>query len=300
MCSRFQIGSNSPLANRKARMFWAASLPRKWSIRKTCSSSKTSCTHVVEGLGAGQVGAERLLHDHPGPVGQPGLAQHLDHGAVGGRAGCSGSAAAGRSPPISFSALATASASAVRARSVVGTKLSRFRTRPTAAARSCPWRTRRRRAGPGGGTPRRSARWSSVADDAALGQHARLRQVEQAGQELARRQVARRAEQHDDVGLDLVTPPPPRSPSFVVLMPAGSSFSSETLPPMILATDSSGSFWSSVIQSVGSGRPSTCGQSEPKMTRSSPMSPTISSTSSSQNGLIHTWCRNVTTGSSVK
>ena len=33
---RFQIGSNSPLAKRKARMFCAASLPRKWSIRKIC------------------------------------------------------------------------------------------------------------------------------------------------------------------------------------------------------------------------------------------------------------------------
>ena len=44
MWLRCQIGSNSPLANRKARMFWAASLPRKWSIRKICSSSKTSCS----------------------------------------------------------------------------------------------------------------------------------------------------------------------------------------------------------------------------------------------------------------
>ena len=41
---RFQIGSNSPLANRNARMFCAASLPRKWSIRKTCRSRKVSCT----------------------------------------------------------------------------------------------------------------------------------------------------------------------------------------------------------------------------------------------------------------
>ena len=41
---RFQIGSNSPLANRKARMFCAASLPRKWSMRKICRSRKVSCT----------------------------------------------------------------------------------------------------------------------------------------------------------------------------------------------------------------------------------------------------------------
>ena len=42
--SRFQIGSNRPLANRKARMFCAASLPRKWSMRKICSSANISCT----------------------------------------------------------------------------------------------------------------------------------------------------------------------------------------------------------------------------------------------------------------
>ena len=41
---RFQIGSNRPLANRKARMFCAASLPRKWSIRKICRSRNVSCT----------------------------------------------------------------------------------------------------------------------------------------------------------------------------------------------------------------------------------------------------------------
>ena len=44
MWSRFQIGSNSPLAKRKARMFSAASLPRKWSMRKICSSAKVSCS----------------------------------------------------------------------------------------------------------------------------------------------------------------------------------------------------------------------------------------------------------------
>ena len=48
MWLRFQIGSNSPLAKRNARMFCAASLPRKWSIRKICSSSKTSCSCGVE------------------------------------------------------------------------------------------------------------------------------------------------------------------------------------------------------------------------------------------------------------
>jgi hypothetical protein len=36
--SRFQIGSNSPLAKRNAMTFWTVSFPRKWSIRKIWSS----------------------------------------------------------------------------------------------------------------------------------------------------------------------------------------------------------------------------------------------------------------------
>ena len=55
------------------------SLPRKWSIRKTCSSSQ----HLVHGpvelaepLGRGP---ERLLVDHPGPRRQPVLAEPLGH-----------------------------------------------------------------------------------------------------------------------------------------------------------------------------------------------------------------------------
>ena len=44
MCCRFQIGSNSPFANRNARMLSTDSLPRKWSILKTRDSSKTECT----------------------------------------------------------------------------------------------------------------------------------------------------------------------------------------------------------------------------------------------------------------
>ena len=47
MWLRFQIGSNRPLAKRKARMFCAASLPRKWSIRKICSSAKVSCSAAL-------------------------------------------------------------------------------------------------------------------------------------------------------------------------------------------------------------------------------------------------------------
>src|SRR5665648_444269 len=41
---RFQTAPISSLANRSTCRFWVASLPRKWSIRKTCCSSSTSCT----------------------------------------------------------------------------------------------------------------------------------------------------------------------------------------------------------------------------------------------------------------
>ena len=47
---RFQIGSNRPLAKRNARMFWAASLPRKWSMRKIWASSNVSCTKSLSAI----------------------------------------------------------------------------------------------------------------------------------------------------------------------------------------------------------------------------------------------------------
>ena len=82
---RFQIGSNRPLAKRNARMFCAASLPRKWSMRKTCDSSKTLVDEVVELHRALEVVPERLLHDHAGAGGEVGVAQHLHHGLRGPR-----------------------------------------------------------------------------------------------------------------------------------------------------------------------------------------------------------------------
>ena len=47
---RFQIGSNRPLAKRNARMFCAASLPRKWSMRKIWRSRKVSCTWSLSAI----------------------------------------------------------------------------------------------------------------------------------------------------------------------------------------------------------------------------------------------------------
>src|SRR6201992_3486720 len=72
---RFQIGSNKPLAKRNARMFCAASLPRKWSIRKICSSAKTSCSCALSDTAAGEIGAEGLLQDAPAALAQPAAAQ---------------------------------------------------------------------------------------------------------------------------------------------------------------------------------------------------------------------------------
>ena len=76
---RCQIGSNSPLAKRKARMLSAASLPRKWSMRKICRSSKTSCRLAFSDRALSQVGAERLLHDDPAVLDQPGVAERVHH-----------------------------------------------------------------------------------------------------------------------------------------------------------------------------------------------------------------------------
>ena len=81
---RFQIGSNSPLAKRRARMFCAASLPRKWSMRKICDLVERSVHLRVELDRALQVGPERLLHDHPGALDELRLPQHVDHIERGG------------------------------------------------------------------------------------------------------------------------------------------------------------------------------------------------------------------------
>ncbi len=47
MWLRFQIGSNNPLAKRKARMLSAASLPRKWSMRKIWFSVNVACSAAL-------------------------------------------------------------------------------------------------------------------------------------------------------------------------------------------------------------------------------------------------------------
>ena len=74
---RCQIGSNSPLANRNARMFCAASLPRKWSIRKICSSVEHLVQAAVQLPGRREVDPEGLLQHDPAVLDQVGIAQCL-------------------------------------------------------------------------------------------------------------------------------------------------------------------------------------------------------------------------------
>ena len=86
MCCRFQIGSNKPFAKRNARMLSAASLPRKWSIRKIWLSSKVWCSASLSFTARREIRAERLLHDDAGPGGEPDLAELLhDFGRRGRR-----------------------------------------------------------------------------------------------------------------------------------------------------------------------------------------------------------------------
>src|SRR5579875_1934592 len=110
MCWRFQIGSNSPFANRKARMLSTDSLPREWSIRRICDSSKTlwyawfrsraEARSVPNGFSA-------MTRDPSARPMAPIIAT-TDLAAAGGTARwnsrCGG-------PPISFSAFSTATAS---------------------------------------------------------------------------------------------------------------------------------------------------------------------------------------------
>ena len=78
MWSRFQIGSNSPLAKRSASRLSTDSLPRKWSMRKMLRLVEDGVERGVERLRRREVGAERLLGDHAGAGGQPGGAEHGD------------------------------------------------------------------------------------------------------------------------------------------------------------------------------------------------------------------------------
>ncbi len=199
MCSRFQMGSNSPLANRKARMFWAASFPRKWSIRKTCSSSKTSWTTAFRRWRREQVGAERLLHDDPGTVGQPRprracAPRRRRHGA-----GCSGSAGDGARRRASASACSTALARPADPADPGDVADAFAEPVPVVVGDLAPGELVAGGSGPGAGTRTSSSSSSEVATIRHSGQQSGSGEMEEAGQELAAGQVAGGPEEDDHV-----------------------------------------------------------------------------------------------------
>ena len=198
MWLRFQIGSNRPLAKRKARMFWRRLLPQEVVDPVDLLLGEGLVERGVEGPGAGQVGAEGLLHDDPRPVDEAGLAGGSARRSAPRPAGCSGSAAGGarlrarrrpwRPPRPARRGRRPAARSAACARSP-----------PTAPRRRHGWRTR-------------SQAWRAKSPellvghvvqrgghDAAFGDQAGAREVEQAREQLPAGEVPGGPEQHDDV-----------------------------------------------------------------------------------------------------
>ena len=51
------------------------SLPRKWSMRRICSSSRCRAQLLLKLAGGLEVVAEWLLDDHPASLGEAGLAE---------------------------------------------------------------------------------------------------------------------------------------------------------------------------------------------------------------------------------
>ena len=157
--------------------------------------------HVVEGDRAGQVGPEGLLHDDPRPLDQLGVGQHLDHVAV----------RCGRDAEIVQPARLTADGVLGLAHGLgqrLGPGRSRAEGQPSLEVGPLQQRDLARGvlvagvagqvaevlvAQVAGGAP----------DDPVLGHHPGHGEVEQPGQQLACRQVARGAEEDDDMRLDL-------------------------------------------------------------------------------------------------
>src|SRR6516162_10185196 len=116
MCSRFQIGSKSPLANRNARMLSTDSLPRKWSIRNTCDSSKTACTAAFSeraDLRSVPNGFSMITRELAEASPEEPSIPTIDSNAVGGMARWNSRLTGPdhREPPIVFSAASTADTS---------------------------------------------------------------------------------------------------------------------------------------------------------------------------------------------
>ena len=198
---RFQIGSKRPLANRNARMFWAASLPRKWSIRKICSSRKTSCTSALSATADARSvpnGFSMMIRDRSTRPGRLELVDHVERGL-------------GRDAEVVEAAyVARRRPARPRPRAPGRDGLAAGRLRDVAEQR------RERRPPLVGdlalaellaGRPGELVELLVVevlhrgADDPGVVEQVGLGQPQQPGQQLAAGQVAGRAEQHDDVRL---------------------------------------------------------------------------------------------------
>ena len=200
MWLRFQTGSNMPLAKRSASRFWTASRPRKWSIRKTRSSAKTACTSALSSRALVEVGAERLLEDHPRALGQPGRRRAPRPWRRTRRAGSTGSAggAARRRAPSRPRRPPRAAASGSSALNALNASGAANRSHALAGRAPSPIGAR----GRARGSPRPIPPLAGGADDpVALRHQPRAVEVEEARQQLAPGEVAERAEEDDHVVL---------------------------------------------------------------------------------------------------
>ena len=166
-------------------------------MRKIWLSSNVACSASLSFTALGEVGAERLLHDDAGAFGQPDLAESLHHFGRG-----RGRDAQVVQPGDVAAELVLELADDLRQRLVAGrlahVEEPRRERLPVVVGHAVVRELVERAA--------RVAAEAVVvevverrADDAALGQQARLREVEQPGQQLAAGEVAGRAEQHHHV-----------------------------------------------------------------------------------------------------
>ena len=80
---RFQIGSNRAVGEPEGQ-----NVPRRFLSQEVVDAEDLRLVErvvdeVVEFDGAGEVGAERFLHHHPGPIHQSGFLEHGDDGLGG-------------------------------------------------------------------------------------------------------------------------------------------------------------------------------------------------------------------------
>jgi hypothetical protein len=152
----------------------------------------------VEGLGAGQIGPEGLLHDDPGPVDESGLAEGLHHRGGGDRRDAQIVEPAGRATELGLG-LGHGVGQRLRALALGDIAQVLGEDRPV-LVRGLAGQAEllARLAGPGleGHVVQIVER---RADDPELRQQADPRQPEQPGQQLSLGQVAGRPEQDDDV-----------------------------------------------------------------------------------------------------